>query len=818
MSSESSNLPTQNVHESRTTNESRPRRSRRKKDDDHDPDRKDTIRATKAKDTDRKEEGQDPNIIHNKDNREKEPKRGSRRQRDKSVSSASAHLASSSSQARKRPKLEPATPDQSPAPTTVSVPGTTGPALLPFAATTNGVVAAPVPLYAHVHPLHTNPLSTQQQQPPSPLVNATAAVTAVTAVSAASAPTPSTPGPSPSGHSVPSHRHPALMPATRPIHANIPRPLPSSHPTPTPPPAASAPYPTMRPSAPPHHSPAAPPPSTAAQPPQRTSGQNFDPIRSAFDVSSSAPPAFSPPTHSISPRPNRASASPAIASIIDPPTTAAPSIYTPRPYASPVLGPPSQPSPAIPKPAPTPPQVPIQLQSQPTSPYAHRSPYAAPPPPAPGLELSQSTPPSANAVAATPSSAPVAPPSVPATATAPSPLAPSPLAPSPLAPSPPAPAPSIKPPPTLEPTPMDVDPEPPAPAPAVPKPTKKEVKASSGGVPASNATSPKPAKPAKDSAPPPLPQGSGLISNALFGLDGSAPTSEASQRRTPNIILHIPLQGDGNRIVNFARLAEEQYGFAALHPRLAAQKERLARVAAAGAALERSDKAGRGVSAGESADEDLTLDVDRDSEMDGEGALGAPARSNGPELTEGKKKRRKKKMEEYDRDDPFVDDSELAWQEQAAASKDGFFVYSGPLVPEGEKVQVERADGTIKRGRGRGRGSRGRAPVTAHHQVPLAAAIPISQETGLPLRGPGSRGGGTSRRGRVSKAARHQGDHEKSGSTTLTPGRGGGAAGRGGSTSTRGGRTPVELAPRPNLVPAPSGPNPATNLDGGRRY
>jgi hypothetical protein len=32
----------------------------------------------------------------------------------------------------------------------------------------------------------------------------------------------------------------------------------------------------------------------------------------------------------------------------------------------------------------------------------------------------------------------------------------------------------------------------------------------------------------------------------------------------------------------------------------------------------------------------------------------------------------------------------MVWQEQAAASKDGFFVYSGPLVPEGEKVQVER--------------------------------------------------------------------------------------------------------------------------------
>ncbi|OJK00652.1 hypothetical protein ASPACDRAFT_51588 [Aspergillus aculeatus ATCC 16872] len=565
---------------------------------------------------------------------------------------------------------------------------------------------------------------------------------------------------------------------------------------------------------PPHHH--APPPPTASQPPQRTSGQNFDPIRSAFDTSSSAPPAFSPPTHSISPRPNRASASPAIASIIDPPSTAAPSIYTPRPYASPVLGPPNYvPSPVVPKPAPTPPQVPIQLQSQPTSPYAHRSPYAAPPPPAPVPETSQSVQLPSTTASASPSSAPlpVASPSVPPTAV----VAAAAPAPAP-APPPPALAPSTKPPPSPEPTPMDVDTEPPASATAASKAIKKDAKSSPGVAPASNATSPKPAKPVKDSAPPPLPQGSGLISNALFGVDGSTSISEASQRRTPNIILHIPLKGNGNKIVNFARLAEEQYGFAALHPRLAAQKERLARVAAAGAALERNDKTGRGYSAGESADEDLTLDVDRDSEMDGDGAIGASARSTGPELTDGKKKRRKKKMEEYDRDDPFVDDSELAWQEQAAASKDGFFVYSGPLVPEGEKVQVERADGTIKRGRGRGRGGRGRAPVTTPHQVPLAAAVPISQETGLPVRGPGSRGGNTSRRARVSKAARHQADHDKTGSTASTPGRGGGAASRGGSTSTRGGKTPmVELAPRPNLAPAPAGPSPATGSDLGRR-
>lgn len=205
--------------------------------------------------------------------------------------------------------------------------------------------------------------------------------------------------------------------------------------------------------------------------------------------------------------------------------------------------------------------------------------------------------------------------------------------------------------------------------------------------PSSKAPSPKPSRAAKEA--PKIPQGSGLITNALFG--GVDESAKSDARSAPNIIVHVPLQ-KGNQIVNFAQLAEEQYGFAALHPRLAAHKERLARVAAAGAALERNDKGLKGISAGESADEDLSLDVDRDSDLDGDVSMGgAGTGTNGvqSEASEGKKKRRKK-VEEYDRDDPFVDDSEMAWQEQAAASKDGFFVYSGPLVPEGEKVQVER--------------------------------------------------------------------------------------------------------------------------------
>ena len=173
------------------------------------------------------------------------------------------------------------------------------------------------------------------------------------------------------------------------------------------------------------------------------------------------------------------------------------------------------------------------------------------------------------------------------------------------------------------------------------------------------------------------------------------------EKTAPTVILHVPLNGEINKYVNFARMAEERYGFNALHPRLAAQRERLARVAAAGAALENAGKAGTGQSgSGMSADE-MSVDL---SEGDGEGdtsnvemgGMGAGGSDSlrlgddGTKLEKPQPRKRKMKEDQYDKDDPFVDDTELAWEEQAAASKDGFFVYQGPLVPEGEKPAVER--------------------------------------------------------------------------------------------------------------------------------
>jgi hypothetical protein len=200
----------------------------------------------------------------------------------------------------------------------------------------------------------------------------------------------------------------------------------------------------------------------------------------------------------------------------------------------------------------------------------------------------------------------------------------------------------------------------------------------------SSAPSPKPSRPAA-----PTGSGGGLLGNVLTGVGGS---KDEEDFQLPNIYIHVPLNGEQNKYINFAKLAEERYGWAALNPRLAKAKMQM-----------------------DSGDEMMVDGSESESNIEMGGA--------GEATSEDPKKRKKRRYQDvYDKEDPFIDDSEMLWEQQAAASKDGFFVYSGPLVPEGEKPQIERylhlsmsfkfltrprADGTVKRGRGRGRGSRG---------------------------------------------------------------------------------------------------------------
>lgn len=177
-------------------------------------------------------------------------------------------------------------------------------------------------------------------------------------------------------------------------------------------------------------------------------------------------------------------------------------------------------------------------------------------------------------------------------------------------------------------------------------------KSKDGTAPPSAAPSPKP----RPTNPPA--SGNGLLSGVLPGTAG-----RDSEPLLPNIYLHVPLNGEHNKYVNFAKLAEDRYGWAVLNPKLARARERMMRA--------------------DSGDEMMLDGSESESNVEMDKAQGADSATGG-------EKRKRKNQDIYDKTDPFIDDSEKLWEEQAAVSKDGFFVYSGPLVPEGEKPQIER--------------------------------------------------------------------------------------------------------------------------------
>ncbi|KAH7085548.1 hypothetical protein BKA63DRAFT_19909 [Paraphoma chrysanthemicola] len=397
-----------------------------------------------------------------------------------------------------------------------------------------------------------------------------------------------------------------------------------------------------------------------------SSGQRYDPIRGGIYESKPQAPASAPPP--ISPPLNRASASPSITSLIDPPS-ASNSFYS----------------------------HPVKLQQQASVTSAPVSPAAFSVRPAsvlPSQELPPQVPPQ-----------------------------------QPLQTQPPQTQPPQAYPTASAPIPMEIDSEP---AMHASVPMTKTNSTQSGTPSNSNAPTP-PAKPVRQKeAPPPLPTGSGLLSGTPFGV--VAGTNGASDTQGTNIWLTFNLKGRDNVTINFAQEVEKKYGFAALHPRIAARRERQRQITAAGAALERA--------AGGASNDDMSVDLSENESNVEMGGMDdeTSAREN------GSKKRRKRKQEDYDKEDDFIDDTELAWEQQALMAKDGFFVYSGPLVTE-EKPAVERADGTVRRGRGRGRGGTVRGDATGRGRGRGG--------------GPGSRGGSTVRKPRVTKADRAMMEQEK---------------------------------------------------------
>lgn len=185
------------------------------------------------------------------------------------------------------------------------------------------------------------------------------------------------------------------------------------------------------------------------------------------------------------------------------------------------------------------------------------------------------------------------------------------------------------------------------------------------------------------------------------------------------IVIDVPIIPGGNNYVNFMKEVEQKYGFDVAHPRVAEHRKRMRQIAAAGAALE----SGTGTGTGSGSADDMALDSDGDNSGGGEGDVaenGTTGDRSGVPSTPAKKKRQLK-SNMYDKNDDFIDDTELLWEEQALASRDGYFVWSGPLVTPGDTPTVENADGSMRRGRGgRARGGAARGEGAAAKGKPKA--------------------------------------------------------------------------------------------------
>jgi len=178
---------------------------------------------------------------------------------------------------------------------------------------------------------------------------------------------------------------------------------------------------------------------------------------------------------------------------------------------------------------------------------------------------------------------------------------------------------------------------------------------------------------------PTRPLGSGLLSGSGLLGGNLSDVDEANSRQGVDITLDIVLNPNGQNTINIAQEIMKKYGRDAINPRAAAHRDRLLQVAAAADRLERGSD---DVSSVTGSDDENESNLEM--EDIGDGATDANS-SNNPV-----KKRRRQRIEEYDKEDDFIDDAEMAWEESAAVAKDGFFVYSGPLVKPSEKIVIER--------------------------------------------------------------------------------------------------------------------------------
>ncbi|EGW32573.1 uncharacterized protein SPAPADRAFT_51116 [Spathaspora passalidarum NRRL Y-27907] len=157
---------------------------------------------------------------------------------------------------------------------------------------------------------------------------------------------------------------------------------------------------------------------------------------------------------------------------------------------------------------------------------------------------------------------------------------------------------------------------------------------------------------------------------------------EKEKPEPPIIALNIPLldpkdpkPGKAEVVINVLRLAEEKYGWSVVHPKAKSAIDIMDDM------MDEDD---------EGMDDDDEEDVIVDEEKSAQPPPPPPpaaAAAKDKELTEQQLVRQHeirmiRKVGKYDYEDPFIDDEELQMEEEITTTKEGFFVYWGPLVDD----------------------------------------------------------------------------------------------------------------------------------------
>lgn len=141
----------------------------------------------------------------------------------------------------------------------------------------------------------------------------------------------------------------------------------------------------------------------------------------------------------------------------------------------------------------------------------------------------------------------------------------------------------------------------------------------------------------------------------------------------PSVVLEVEFKP--NVVVDFNQLAEKKYGFEAMHPTVSTADDLLV------------DDDGDDNEEGENDEEEDREDLPQLQAQKGQ-QMSTTAGTAVPSAQPSKKRRRK--VGNYDLHDPFIDDAEMEWESTAAATKDGFFVYSGVFENEDTEPSSEK--------------------------------------------------------------------------------------------------------------------------------